>query len=186
MPDRSLQLDQVATSRIGNVIDIAPGPGVGARQHIERDGWVKRGLATLVLEVQRQLRFDVAPVAWSREPRSRGADAPAVDLQVFDVGVLDQRADAVACAAVLWREDQVGIGKLAGLVDAKAGLQEVGPTESDRLSVHRLDVGAGVRREADTRGQASRQRLAQLHPDRRFVVLGVVEVESDHHAAEVG
>jgi len=102
-----------------------------------------------VLEVESELGFDVLTIAWTAQQGARGTEAPAVDSLIFDVGVLDQRADAVACTAALRRKDQVGVRELSGLVDAEPGLQLVRAAECDRLTVDSLDVGPGVGREAD-------------------------------------
>ena len=84
----------------------------------------------------------------------------------------------------LRRKDHVDIGKLAGLIEAEAGLQQVRPPKGDGLAIQRFDVGARVGRKADADRQSAEQRFAQLHPERRLVRDCRLQVERHDDAVE--
>ena len=75
-----------------------------------------------MLEVESELGFEVLTITRAAQQGARGTEAPAVDSLIFDFGVLDQRANAVACTTALRRKDQIGVRELSGLIDAKPGL----------------------------------------------------------------
>src|SRR5512139_2690321 len=118
--------------------------------------------------------------------RARGAEAPALDEEVLEFGVLDERAHAVLDAARTRREQHVREAEAAGLVEPGSGLQDPRVPEQLVLAVGDLDARAGVRLVADADADPPEARLADDHPQRRLFRILRRQLQRGHRVGEVG
>ncbi len=177
----------VAAGRIGDLVDRATRPREGAGNHVV--GRFRRAAIAqppiLVLVVERDPRV-VGGVTRLARVRARHARGPAARDDIFDIGALGQRADAVDRAIRLGRQIQIGVDDLARAVKPHARLHRVRKAEYLRLPIGRFHARPGVGRVAQPERDALGLGLGQLDADRHALGLGRVGVDIDQHRREVG
>jgi hypothetical protein len=116
-----------------------------------------------LLPVDSQALLDAAALLQCASPRPRNGSMPRFSMSECSTAVPTPSRRA----ALVRRKEDVGVGRLAQLFDADAGLQLPGAAEKIAAAVSGFDTRAGVGAVTGAQRHLVRRALAQLHAHRR-------------------